>query len=607
MLGTAWLFKAWIFNSWSRFQGKEEMKYISICSGIEAATVAFHGFGWTPLAFSEIEAFPSAVLAARWPQVPNLGDMTKFAEWPEEILAECDLLVGGPPCQAFSVAGLRKSLDDDRGNITLAYVRLLNHIDEVRKRHGRPPAIAVYENVPGLLSTKDNAFGCLIGALAGCDEAPETETGKWPKAGYVCGETRRVGYRILDAQFFGVAQRRRRIFLVAVPCELVASLGDDACPSEILSLRESVRGNPPTRSKAWQGAAAGTEGRTRGGGEPCYLDRAMFNQGVNAQYKPQITQDGVAGSMVARGPAAVGVQETCGTLSDGAHRGGGLTDRTHTAVAFLPSVANPLTHRMHKGMNTTVDEGQTPIVTTGGAFDEATCFKPSHFTRGKDGKPSDVAPPLSADADKGDQDTVVCATGQRTHALTTRAACEEDGTGRGNPIVPAQAVAFNWQNGGGYGKANDGLGITEEGTGPLQRCNTPAVAFKPGQSEAAGGTFVTEEFAPTMQAQNNGSTAVPAVSFNAYQRTEGAATWPIGASDGRKVEVGVRSGMQVRRLTPSECEYLQGFPAGHTDIAFRKKPAADGPRYRALGNSMAVPCMVWLGHRIQQATKGDNT
>jgi len=424
------------------------MKYISICSGIEAATVAFHGFGWTPLAFSEIEAFPSAVLAARWPQVPNLGDMTKFAEWPEEILAECDLLVGGPPCQAFSVAGLRKSLDDDRGNITLAYVRLLNHIDEVRKRHGRPPAIAVYENVPGLLSTKDNAFGCLIGALAGCDEAPETETGKWPKAGYVCGETRRVGYRILDAQFFGVAQRRRRIFLVAVPCELVASLGDNACPSEILSLRESVRGNPPTRSKAWEGAARST-----------------------------------AASLTSSG--------------------------------------------------------------------------------------------------RDSQDTFV--------------------------TVPSQAVGFNWQNGGGYGKANDGLGITEEGTGPLQRCNTPAVAFKPGQSEAAGGTFVTEEFAPTMQSQSNGSTAVPAVSFNAYQRTEGEATWPIGASDGRKVEVGVRSGMQVRRLTPSECEYLQGFPAGHTDIVFRKKPAADGPRYRALGNSMAVPCMVWLGHRIQQATKGDNT
>ena len=642
------------------------MKYISICSGIEAATVAFHGFGWTPLAFSEIEAFPSAVLAARWPQVPNLGDMTKFAEWPEEILAECDLLVGGPPCQAFSVAGLRKSLDDDRGNITLAYVRLLNHIDEVRKRHGRPPAIAVYENVPGLLSTKDNAFGCLIGALAGCDEAPATETGKWPKAGYVCGEARRVGYRILDAQFFGVAQRRRRVFLVAVPCELVASLGDDACPSEILSLRESVRENPPSRSKAGQGAAAGTEGRPRVGGDPCYLDRAMFNQRVNAQYKPQITQDGVAGSMAARGPAAAGVQETCGTLSDGAHRGGGLTDRTHTAVAFLPSVANPLTHRMHKGMNTTVDEGQTPIVTTGGVFDEATCFKPSH---------SELSPTMRAmqhvggNANAGSQLAVAYVKATNPHSKEEApryeeaavSACLNGWDERHDP--PKHMVAFA-QNQLGEVRCNSEVMGTVNTNQNASGRNTPMVmheciAFKPGQSEAAGGTFVTEEFAPTMQAQNNGSTAVPAVAF-ANRTRDGikvpeimkdgvvpALTNPGGGGRADAVNVclptpiqevskrtgkstddpragigsagdpmytlqagaqhGCHASMQVRRLTPSECEYLQGFPAGHTDIIFRKKPAADGPRYRALGNSMAVPCMVWLGHRIQQATKGDNT
>jgi site-specific DNA-cytosine methylase len=135
------------------------------------------------------------------------------------------------------------------------------------------------------------------------------------------------------------------------------------------------------------------------------------------------------------------------------------------------------------------------------------------------------------------------------------------------------AVGFNWQNGGGYGEANDGLGITLEGVGPLQRCQTPAVAFKPGQSEAAGGTFVTNEFAPTLQSQNNGSTAVPAVS----------------------------TGMAVRRLTPKECERLQGFPDNHTLIPWRGKPAEqcpDGPRYKALGNSMAVPCMAWIGSRI---------
>jgi DNA (cytosine-5)-methyltransferase 1 len=183
------------------------------------------------------------------------------------------------------------------------------------------------------------------------------------------------------------------------------------------------------------------------------------------------------------------------------------------------------------------------------------------------------------------------------------------------------------------------------GCGSKGGCCTQAVAFKPGQSEAAGGTFVTEEFAPTLQSTSNGSTAVPAVAFrenqrgevayvdpphalasgggkpgqgycgvlqsvafNAYQRTEGQATWPLGASDGRKVEVGVRQDMAVRRLTPRECERLQGFPDDYTLVEYRKKPAADGPRYRALGNSMAVPVMRWIGERIAKVqsmnTKG---
>lgn len=586
------------------------MKYISICSGIEAASVAFHGFGWTPLAFSEIEAFPSAVLAHHWPHVPNLGDMTKFAEWPEEILAECDLLVGGPPCQAFSVAGLRKSLDDDRGNITLAYVRLLNHIDEVRKRHGRPPAIAVYENVPGLLSTKDNAFGCLIGALAGCDEAPETETGKWPKAGYVCGEARRVGYRVIDAQYFGVAQRRRRIFLVAVPCELVERVGERLCPSEVLSLRESLLGNPPTRSQSWEGTAASTETGAGSSVFPCidanvdakwgsdqwveggysileqpvFLDRAAYNQGQNAQYKPQITQDGVASSMVARGPAAVmwsasdqaGAErlvESAGTLNCNRGQKGGWV----APLAFKP-------WQSEAAGGTFATEEFSPTLqaqNNGSTAVPAVAFKPSHFTRGKDGKPDEVTPPLSADADKGDQDTVGCATGQITHALTTRAACEEDG------------------------KANDGLGITEEGTGPLQRCNTPAVAFDTTQVTSPKNYSNPKPGDPCHPLAAGAH--VPAVAFKESQSgcRESDVHATIDANKGSRRQEGVFGAMQVRRLTPKECEYLQGFPADHTNVTFRKKPAADGPRYRALGNSMAVPCMVWLGHRIHKATMGD--
>jgi DNA (cytosine-5)-methyltransferase 1 len=159
------------------------MRYLSVCSGIEAATVAWHHMGWTPVAFSDIEPFPSAVLAHHYPHVPNLGDMTKFEEWNLEPI---DLLVGGTPCQSFSVAGLRKGLADPRGNLMLTY-------GAIAKRYR--PKWLVWENVPGVLSSNEGRdFATFLGMLA--------------ELGYG------FAYRILDAQYFGVAQRRRRVFVV---------------------------------------------------------------------------------------------------------------------------------------------------------------------------------------------------------------------------------------------------------------------------------------------------------------------------------------------------------------------------------------------------------
>lgn len=650
------------------------MKYISICSGIEAASTAWHGLGWTPLAFSEIEPFPSAVLAQRHPTVPNLGDMSKYREWPEELLAECELLVGGTPCQAFSVAGLRKSLDDERGNLSLIYVQMFHHINAIRRKHGRSPAIALWENVPGVLSTKDNAFGCFISGLLGVDDTLETQDGKWPKAGFLGSETVRVGYRVLDAQYFAVAQRRRRVFLVAVPCELIASVGERACPSEILSLRESVLGNPPTRGEARQAVAGGSAGCAASGGEPYHLDRAI----VNAQYEPQITDDGVAASMVARGPAAVmwnasdqanaeRLVDQAGTLNcNKGQRGGWIAPGE-------PSVATPIDLRQSSRgekvtNNRSSGSGGPPGSGVGDAGDpaftvsergQAVAFKPSHYTRGKDGKPDEITPPLSADADKGDQDT----------------------------LVMRQSIGFNWQDGGGYGNANDGLGITEEGTGPLSRSQVPAcvtgtrthalttraaaveedgtgrgtpiipVPFtkaKRAQSVNDDESWVPGEVAPTQNQFDVGDTRATtvvaiqerAICENPDAGPDGAGVRADGVSytleartipqavafanrtrDGVKVPevmkggvvpaltnpgqggrsdaVNVATHMQVRRLTPTECCRLQGFPDDHCDIIFRKKPAADGPKYRALGNSMAVPCMAWLGYRIRMATHRD--
>nr|DAI54299.1 MAG TPA: Cytosine specific methyltransferase [Caudoviricetes sp.] len=192
------------------------LTYASVCSGIEAVSVAWQDLDLKPLWLSEIEPFPCAVLAHHYPNIPNYGDMTTL---PDRILSgeieAPDILVGGTPCQAFSVAGLRNSLNDERGNLTLVFVRILNAINTIRRRHGLPDAVVLWENVPGVLSTRDNAFGCFLAALLGESKELVPTRGKWTGAGIVRSDQREIAWRILDAQYFGVPQRRRRVFLAA--------------------------------------------------------------------------------------------------------------------------------------------------------------------------------------------------------------------------------------------------------------------------------------------------------------------------------------------------------------------------------------------------------
>ncbi|KAA1718400.1 phage N-6-adenine-methyltransferase [Klebsiella variicola] len=218
------------------------MIYGSICSGIEAATVAWEPLGWKAAWFSEIEAFPSAVLSERWPEVVNLGDMTKIAAAVRagDVQAP-DVMVGGTPCQAFSIAGLRNGLADARGQLTLSYVELANAIDDKRIEHGEEEAIFVWENVPGVLTSHDNAFGCFLAGLAGesCELKPSG--GKWTHSGCVYGPQRTIAWIVKDAQYFGVAQRRKRVFVVAS-----ARKGFDPC--QVLFESEGVRRDtPPSR------------------------------------------------------------------------------------------------------------------------------------------------------------------------------------------------------------------------------------------------------------------------------------------------------------------------------------------------------------------------
>jgi DNA (cytosine-5)-methyltransferase 1 len=227
------------------------MKFGSVCSGIEAASVAWPF--WEAAWFSEIEPFPCAVLKHHYPNVPNHGDMTAL---PERILSgeveAPDVFCGGTPCQAFSVAGNRKSLDDARGNLSLTFCEIADAIDSVRYVRDEQPTIIFWENVPGVLNTPDNAFGCFLGKLAGehCELQPSG--GRWTDAGVVHGPKRTIAWRVLDAQYFGLAQRRRRVFVVA-------SAREGFNPSQVLFEFSGERRDTAPSRKTGQGITADAE------------------------------------------------------------------------------------------------------------------------------------------------------------------------------------------------------------------------------------------------------------------------------------------------------------------------------------------------------------
>jgi len=261
------------------------VKYLSVCSGIEAATVAWHHMGWQPVAFSEIEKFPSAVLAHHYPFVPNWGDMTRFKEWPD---ANVDVLVGGTPCQSFSVAGLRKGLDDPRGNLMLTYLGIAE-----RYR----PKWMVWENVVGALSSNGGRdFGSLLGGLG--------QLGYW------------WAYRVLDSKHFGIPQRRRRVFVVA-------NLRNRNFATAVLFDSASLRGIPKEVGK--QNASSPSVGN----------EVRCLGCGVIWQPDGGLECCPVCGAMQSW------AADICGTLTDGAHMGGGLNGQDATSGRLLVHAGLP--------------------------------------------------------------------------------------------------------------------------------------------------------------------------------------------------------------------------------------------------------------------------
>ena len=511
------------------------MKFGSVCSGIEAASAAWEPLGWQSVFFSEIEPFPCSVLAHHYPETPNFGDMTKFKEWPDAVI---DVLVGGTPCQSFSVAGLRKGLDDPRGNLMLTFGAIAN-----RYR----PTWLVWENVPGVLSSNGGKdFGTFLGMLA--------------ELGYG------FAYRVLDAQYFGVAQRRRRVFVVA-------HLGDWRAAAAVLFERHSLSGDIAPSREAWQETSsiitksiAGSLDTECGGGK-------MTHQTVNNGH--------IIGTITARMFNSLGARD----VEEG---------------AILPVISQPVGVTIH---------GTHPSVQKVASYDEvAQCLRARTPGSIDNSSTAVVQQPVHSI--------------HNTHAPISFSRNDFGGDSQIN-LSPTMRVAGN--AGGMLAVAipinsmnafrspdadkSTGCGIGEDGEAmfTLTKANHHAVAaaatiaFDPGQSDQKKATeqISVEHCPPLITSRVHAVAAAIGWSEELTAHTELQGTLQRGG-DGDRHEGVMRPDMQVRRLTPVECERLQGFPDSYTNVQHRGKPAADGPRYKALGNSMAVPVMSWIGKRIQQ-------
>lgn len=464
------------------------MRYLSVCSGVGTDHIAWEGLGWECVGFAEIEAFPSAILAHRYPEIRNYGDFTTI---PADI-GSIELLVGGTPCQSFSVAGQRAGLDDPRGNLTLEFARLARRL---RARW------IVWENVPGVLSSDGGRdFAAILTAFREC--------------GYsVC-------YRVLDAQHFGVPQRRRRVFVVGY-------LGDDWRPSaEVLLEQASVRGNPQAGSTKGQEVAS-----TLGGGSG---RRGWCSDLDSTTFIPVQLPD-ISGTVTTTWGAknATNHEEACSRA---------------LIHVYVPQVAAALL----QDCGTKLREDQSVLL--GGTWWDGSATSPCI-----DATVNDHRMP-----DKGRFSAVL----------------------QPMPFALAVRTAQTGAN---------GIGVAEDVAHTLDGAQGQAIAFTANDDGGDAGPL-----SPTLRSGNqvashaNGG-VMPAV---AWERPHYPTLTAGAPTDTSNIQHGVRIRTVVRRLTPRECERLQGLPDDWTLVPWRGKLAPDGPRYKAIGNGMAVPVLRWIGQRI---------
>ena len=455
------------------------MRYLSLFSGIEAATQAWQSLGWECVAVSEIEPFPCAVLEHHYPHVPNLGDVTKITEQQIKDLGQIDLIVFGSPCQNLSVAGNRKGFEGEQSSLFYAAMEIIKYA----KRHCKT-RFALWENVPGAFSSNKGAdFTEVVKHMAGLDEL-NTPTNGWGKEGAAVGSNGLLEWSVLDAQWFGLAQRRKRVFAIV-------DFGEWASRPPILLERESLRGDSA----------------------PSRETRQDFTADVRAS---------TASSINFRAFGARVESELVGTLT--------ATDYKEPHGVMIESKAVY-------------------------SFDS-----------------------LASNSMKSKNPHSGCRQVELAKCLDTSNGCPSKNQGGLAVVAIAGNIIGRTEGNGGNGNGFDESGACYT----LTTNDRHAVAFAEPSRARALDVLKNNEPSPTLSAKmGTGGNNMPMIAFSANPNSV------------------------VRRLTPIECERLQGFPDNWTKIPYRNKSADDCPngvRYKALGNSMAVNVMAWIGQKVQQAT-----
>ena len=583
--------------------------YGSICSGIEAASVAWEYLGFKPRWFAEIEPFPSAVLAYRWPAVPNLGDMTKLArEVLLGIISAPLILVGGTPCQDFSVAGMRKGLAGERGALTIKFVELADAIDHVRPAGDE--CVVVWENVPGVLSDKGNAFGCFLGALVGESDALQPSGGKWTNAGCVYGPRRAAAWRVLDAQYFGLAQRRRRVFVVAS-----ARNGFD--PAAVLFEPEGVRRDtPPRRGEGQDLAGRAPFGPALQCGCGTILELSVGPWGCpncEGEEGPAVevtagvpafggeNQSGSlfqAGALNAHGLRNDFATETfcvAPTITGGGRKAGGYSYDDIPAVAAtltaqygknggIPAgndcqpvnlVAGTLNANSKAAGSATQQDAHAGLLVVHGTQDPSVQRGLAHALGRNNGQENAVFDPnqITSPGNRSQPTPGLCHTLPASSHAPIAFSCKDYGGDAGELSPTLRAM------GHGESHANAGGQVAVCITGSITH-TLKAEGFDASEDGTGRGQPIVADVSPTLRAGNQRNNSNPATEADML----------VGSSG-------------VRRLTPRECERLQGFPDDYTLIPWRGRPAEecpDGPRYKAIGNSKAVPVVRWIGRRLMR-------